>query len=125
MLLAQTVGGAVACGSHGSSGVSGSLSDRVVCLRLVRANGEVLSLGPDGEGELEDGLVGGERLTLLRGARHSVGMLGVVTQLTLQCEPAYRVRRHVFHLPYQEFAVRCGAMLQEYRHLWVLWEIGQ
>ena len=35
MLLAQTVGGAIGCGSHGSSAVEGSVSDAVVGIRLA------------------------------------------------------------------------------------------
>ncbi|KAL1500570.1 hypothetical protein AB1Y20_013225 [Prymnesium parvum] len=131
MLQAQTVGGAVACGSHGSSGADGSLSDAVVGLRLIRADGVAVDLSDDDDGEPPP--LGAEarvptspaRHLLLQAARQSAGMLGVVTALTLQAQRSYHVRRHVSSLRVGEFVARCDAMLRAFRHVWVLWRLGQ
>ena len=71
-----TIGGAVATGSHGSL-MAGSLSSSLIGCRIVKADGSVAvidSRHPDFDA-----------------ARISMGMLGVMTQLTLQLEPAYRL----------------------------------
>ena len=71
-----TIGGAVATGSHGSL-MAGSLSSSLIGCRIVKSDGSVAvidSRHPD-----------------LDAARISMGMLGVMTQLTLQLEPAYRL----------------------------------
>lgn len=66
----QTIGGAVATGSHGSSLVEGSLSSLVKAIKLVLADGSIRVLTKaDGD--------------LFEAAKKSVGLLGVVVELTL------------------------------------------
>ena len=75
----QALAGALATGTHGTGGDYGSLASQVVGLRLVTAAGETLDCEP-GDGVFEAALV-------------SVGALGVVTEVTLRCQPAFAMKR--------------------------------
>ena len=79
-----SVAGACVTGTHGSGDRLGNLSSAVSALEIVRADGEAVqirrSTDPDG----------------LAAAVVSLGALGVVTRLTLDVEPTYRMRQDVF-----------------------------
>ena len=79
-----SIAGACLTGTHGSGDRLGNLSTAVSGLELVRADGELVridrSTDPDG----------------LAAAVVSLGALGVVTRLTLDVEPTYRMRQVVF-----------------------------
>jgi FAD-linked oxidoreductase len=76
----QTVAGATATGTHGTGIRFGCLSTLIRSLELVTADGETLRVS------------GVENAELLPAARASLGLLGVVTQATLTCEPAFNLR---------------------------------
>jgi L-gulono-1,4-lactone dehydrogenase len=73
---AQTLAGALATGTHGTGVGFRNLSSQVEGMRLVTAAGPVDVSGDD-----------------LRAARVSLGALGVATEITLRCQPAYTLRR--------------------------------
>jgi L-gulonolactone oxidase len=76
----QSIAGATATGTHGTGARLRNLSSQIVALELMLADGSIVSLDaaadPDG----------------WRAARVSLGALGVVTSLTLQTVPAFRLR---------------------------------
>jgi FAD-linked oxidoreductase len=74
---AQTLAGAMATGTHGTGVGYRNLSSQVEGMRLVTADGPV---------DIADG-------DDLRAARVSLGALGVVTEISLRCRPAYTLRR--------------------------------
>lgn len=76
---AQAVAGALATATHGTGLRFGNLSSQVVSMRLV-----------DGRGEVRE-LDGGDEL---RAARVSLGALGVITAVTLECVPLVTLHRH-------------------------------
>jgi L-gulonolactone oxidase len=75
----QTLAGATQTGTHGTGLRFGNLSSRIVALRLVTADGSVLDCSPDSHPEV------------FAAARVGLGALGVVSTVTLQCVPAFRV----------------------------------
>jgi FAD-linked oxidoreductase len=75
---AQTLAGALATGTHGTGVGFRNLPSQVEGMRLVTADGSVLDVR-DGDD--------------LRAARISLGALGVVTEVTLRCQPLYTLRR--------------------------------
>jgi alditol oxidase len=77
-----SVGGAVATATHGSGDVNGNLATSVAGLEIVTSSGEILKASR-GDADF-NGLVVG------------LGALGATTRLTLDVEPAYHVRQHVF-----------------------------
>jgi alditol oxidase len=85
-----SVGGSCATATHGSGVRNGNLATGVSALAFVNAAGEVVSLSrKDGEA--------------FYGAVVGLGALGVVTQLTLDLQPSFRMHQFVYrNLPMQE-----------------------
>ncbi len=77
-----SVAGSVATGTHGSGVGNGSLACAVRAVELVLADGSTRTLRR-GDAQFDGAVV-------------SLGALGVVTALTLDLEPAYEMRQHVF-----------------------------
>jgi FAD-linked oxidoreductase len=75
----QTLAGATQTGTHGTGARFGNLSSQIVALRLVTADGAVLDCSAASHPEV------------FSAARVGLGALGVVSTVTLQCVPAFRV----------------------------------
>ena len=75
----QTIAGATQTATHGTGLRFGNLSSQIVGLRLVTADGSVIDCSPEQEPEVFDS------------ARVGLGALGVLSTVTLQCEPAFRL----------------------------------
>ena len=77
-----SVAGAVATATHGSGDANGNLATAVAGLELMTSDGEIVTTkrgDPDFEGFVVH-----------------LGALGAVTRITLDVEPAYEIRQHVF-----------------------------
>ena len=79
-----SVGGAIATGTHGSGDLNGNLATAVVSLQIVTANGRVVDLTAENNGDAFNGAV------------VSLGALGIVTRVGLRVQPAYSVSQVVF-----------------------------
>lgn len=97
----QTIGGAVATSTHGSSLKYGSLAQQVTAVELVLGDGTVRTLTP-GDGYLFNAAVG------------SVGRLGVVTALTLKVTPSVPVRRTTVKVSYDAMVADVTAVQKAY-----------
>ncbi len=75
----QTVSGAMATGTHGTGSRLGCLATQVVAMELVTADGSVRTLS------------GAEDPDAFAAAKVSVGALGAVSTITLQCIPAFNL----------------------------------
>lgn len=83
-----SVAGSVATATHGSGVGNGNLSTAVIALEMVIADGSLVRLTKEKDGDLFAAAVVG------------LGALGVVTQLTLAIQPAFQMRQYVYeHLP--------------------------
>ena len=80
----QTVTGAIGTGTHGTGPALGNLSSAVAALRIVGADGEVVTA---------DASV---RPGLFQAGRLSLGAFGIVTAVTFQCVPAYNLHERVW-----------------------------
>ena len=86
-----SVAGACATGTHGSGVKNGNLSTAVSAMEIVKANGDVVKLSREKDGDVFSGAV------------VHLGSLGVVTKITLDIEKNYRARQYVYqHLPLSE-----------------------
>ena len=74
---AQTIAGATATGTHGTGARFHTISEAIVGARIVTGDGSVL--------ECNDRV----RPDVLDAVRVNLGALGILTQLTLQCEPRF------------------------------------
>lgn len=104
----QSVAGAIATGTHGSSLAHGNLSSLVLGVRLVRGDGSLLEIA-----------AGDERL---EGARVHLGALGALSEVTLRTEPAFRLAETPERIAVQDVPARVGEIgaSAEYVKLWWL-----
>ena len=75
---------ACATGTHGSGNANGNLATAVSALQMVTAGGDVVTLSREHDGDEFDGTV------------VALGSLGIVTRLTLDLVPAFRIRQYVY-----------------------------
>lgn len=73
----QTIAGAISTGTHGSGVNFGSISTQVRGLEMILADGSIVTCSAT------------ERPELFAAARVSLGALGVITKVTVQCVPLY------------------------------------
>ena len=97
----QTIAGAVATGTHGSSR-HGSLSGQLLGADVVLANGTLLSVDSESRPDLLDAL------------RVSVGRLGLITSVELPIVPNAPVRRESTTVSAREFLAEVAAEAQLY-----------
>ncbi len=76
----QTLAGALATGTHGTGARFGGLATQVEGLTLIMADGRPVSCDRD------------RRPDVFAAARVGLGALGVITDITLRCGPAFRLR---------------------------------
>lgn len=76
----QTIAGAVATSTHGTGARFGGLATQVVGLELIGGDGSSTRCSPQ------------ENPELLQVARVGLGALGIISEITLRCVPAFRLR---------------------------------
>ncbi len=108
-IKAQSLAGAVATATHGSGLRFGTLASQVVALRLVKASGEAVDLSPEHNRDTFEAAVVG------------LGALGVVTEITLQCEPAFRLVQEARALPWEDALAALPDALHQHEHVKLWW----
>ena len=98
----QSIGGAIATATHGTGLEYGNLATTVVGMELVTGSGEVVHTSVDKQPDV------------LHAARVGLGALGIVTEVTLQCVPAFRLHAResveVLDDVLDDFATASGAV---------------
>lgn len=79
-----SVAGAIATATHGSGLHNGNLATAVRALEIIAANGDVVRLSRDNDGDQFAGAVVG------------LGCVGIVTRVTLDLQPTYQVAQTVY-----------------------------
>ncbi len=88
-----SIAGACSTATHGSGEKNGNLATAVSGMELVTASGDVVHLSRQKDGETFHGAVVG------------LGALGVITKVTLDIEPSYRMQQYVYeNLPFSVLA---------------------
>jgi FAD/FMN-containing dehydrogenase len=105
----QALAGAISTGTHGTGRSLGSLSTQVAGLRLVLATGERLDCSPAREPEI------------FQAARVSLGVLGVISQVTLRCLPAYYLHERTWVTPFDQCLAELAQHVQANRHFEFFW----
>jgi xylitol oxidase len=86
-----SVVGACGTATHGSGEKNGNLSTAVSALEMVTADGSVVALSRERDGDSFYGAVVG------------LGAIGVITKITLDVQPAFQMRQYVYEdLPFVE-----------------------
>jgi len=109
----QSVAGAISTGTHGTGLGLSNLSSQVVGLRLVTAAGKILDVDA------------ASNPALFKAAQVSLGVLGVITQVTLRCLPAYRLHERTWAEPYDDCMVRLDELVAATRHFEFFWVPGE
>lgn len=103
----QSVAGAVSTGTHGTGGNLHGISKTVVAVQLVTAAGEVVEIDEDHV------FFGASRVTL--------GALGVITEVTLQCVPAFLLHAREEPMALHEVFDRLDELVSENDHFEFYW----
>ncbi|MDA8353361.1 MAG: FAD-binding protein [Firmicutes bacterium] len=106
---AQSIAGAISTGTHGTGIHLGSLSEQVVSLTLVTADGETLHCSAKQNGDL------------FQAARLSLGSLGILTRVQLRVKPLYQLHYVSQPLPLKEVLNNLDAYKENHRHFECYW----
>ena len=106
---AQTVSGAISTGTHGTGAKLRGIAAQVAGLELVLADGSVVSCSAT------------ERPDLFGAARVSLGALGVLSTVTLQCVPAFTLAADERPMPLDEVLGRFGELAAGNDHFEFYW----
>ena len=104
-----TVAGAIATASHGSGAVFGNLSTLVTGLRLVCADGSIRQCSAEQNPEL------------FNATRVSLGALGIVSHVELQCVDHYRLRLSNRRATLGETLARLEELKRDHRNFEFFW----
>ena len=105
----QALAGAVSTGTHGTGPTLGSIATQVIGLRLALASGEIVNCSPDQEP------------ALFKAAQVSIGALGIITQVTLRCLPAYRLHERTWVAGFEECMSQLAELIAANRHFEFFW----
>jgi FAD/FMN-containing dehydrogenase len=105
----QSLAGAVSTGTHGTGRGLGNLSTQLAGVRIARADGSLveLSLAADA--------------AAFRAAQVSLGMLGVITAVTLRVLPAYQLHERLWQVPIEQCLTELPAHIAAHRHFEFFW----
>jgi len=76
----QTIAGSISTATHGTGLQLGTISTQVIAIRFINGKGEIVDCSKE------------KNIDLFKAAQVSLGALGIITQITLQCVPAYKLR---------------------------------
>jgi FAD-linked oxidoreductase len=106
---AQTVSGAISTGTHGTGAKLTGIAAQVAGLELVLPDGSVVACSAS------------ERPDLFDAARVSVGALGVLSTVTLQCVSAFTLVADERPMPLEEVLARFGELAADNDHFEFYW----
>jgi FAD-linked oxidoreductase len=106
---AQTLAGAISTGTHGTGARYGGIASQVVALELVLADGSLVTCSAT------------ERPDLFGAARVGLGALGIISTVTLQCEPAFVLAADERPEPVDALLERFGGLVDEHDHVEFHW----
>jgi FAD/FMN-containing dehydrogenase len=86
----QSIAGAVSTATHGTGRNIGNISTQIVGMNLVTGRGDVLTISEERDHEL------------MSAARTSLGALGIITQVTIQCVRDYNLLYKSEPQPFEE-----------------------
>jgi FAD/FMN-containing dehydrogenase len=104
----QAIAGAIATGTHGSGNALPSFSATLRGCRLVDGCGEIVEIDET-------------RPDLLRAAQVAIGLLGVMTSVTIEVAEAYRLSERIEHRPFGDVLADWDGLFAAHRHFSFFW----
>jgi FAD/FMN-containing dehydrogenase len=105
----QAIAGALSTGTHGTGIGLGCLSSQAVGMRLVQPDGSVLEIDGDRDPET------------MAAAQVSIGMLGVISTITLQAISAYNLKEALWREDFDSCMERHDELAANNRHFSFFW----
>ncbi|MEI9932420.1 MAG: D-arabinono-1,4-lactone oxidase [Rhizomicrobium sp.] len=105
----QTLGGVVGTGTHGTGRTLRNFSAEVAGFRLLLANGELINCTAN------------ENADVFNAGRTSLGALGVMTEITMNVRPAYKLIENNFVMPIDEMLRMFNSLVADNRHFEFFW----
>jgi FAD/FMN-containing dehydrogenase len=105
----QSIAGATATGTHGTGPDLQNLSASVEAVRLVLASGDVVDCSAADEPEL------------FAVARHSLGAVGLVSEISIGVREAYRLHERQWRIPGDEVLGKLAELVAATRHFEFFW----
>jgi L-gulonolactone oxidase len=106
---AQTVAGAISTGTHGTGARLGGIATQIRGLQLVLADGSVVEVSDESDPQL------------YAAARVGVGAFGIVTAVTLQCEPRFELTAVEQPMPLDQVLEEFEALADGNEHFEFYW----
>jgi len=103
----QTIAGAMSTGTHGPSLTEGSVGTMAVAFRIVLASGEVKEVN---KGE-----------PLFDAVGMSLGMLGIISTVTLKLVPAHYLRATEYVLSFEDWCMQYKELAKKHKFVRCLW----
>jgi L-gulonolactone oxidase len=108
----QSIAGAISTATHGTGVGLGNIATAIVGLELVAGDGTVVRADEQQDPEL------------LRVARVGLGALGVVTEVTVRCVPAFNLHAHETIEPLDDLLGDFDAVMRSTDHVEFFWMPG-
>lgn len=105
----QSIAGTISTGTHGTGASFGTISTQVIALQFVNGKGEIISCSET------------ENRELFKAAQVSMGALGIITQITLQCVPLYKLGVEMKAAPLEDVLANLQAHLDDNRNFEFFW----
>ncbi len=105
----QSIGGAIATGTHGAGITLPCLAAQMIAARIVTADGTLLDLSPEKDG------------ALFQAFRSSLGLIGIVVSITLQAVPSYNIHKRSWNTDTDDCLEGLHQRLRDNRTFWFFW----
>lgn len=105
----QALAGALCTGTHGTGLELGNMASQIRGMRLVQPSGEILDISIDKDADM------------LRAAQVSVGVLGVITELTIQVMDAYNLHEKLWRDDFETMLAKHDELAATHRHFGFFW----
>ena len=105
----QAIAGAIATATHGSGLKQPNFSAALEAARIVDGSGNIVEVSRD------------VNANVLPALQTSIGLLGIMTEVTLKVVPAYDLHARVDIMRYEDVMERFEADIEEYRHYGLFW----
>src|ERR1700690_2654827 len=105
----QAIAGALSTGTHGTGMALGCLSSQAVDMRLVQSDGAILDVDLDSDPEM------------MAAAQVSIGMLGVMSSVTLQAVDSYNLKEKLWRDDFEACMEKHDELAANHRHFGFFW----
>ncbi|WP_271408093.1 D-arabinono-1,4-lactone oxidase [Pseudomonas sp. Q1-7] len=104
----QALAGALTTGTHGTGITLGNMASSIVGMKLVQPNGEII-------------VVDESTPDLLLAGRVSLGVLGAISEITLQVTDSFNLHERIWREDFESLMEKHDELAQKHRHFSFFW----